>query len=72
MTPFDLGQCRRHAASCMPEGSPRRRVELETLLMFLVLTGSFALVGLLIPFADNILRPVDDMAAADHHDNLQA
>lgn len=56
----------------MPEGSPRRRVELETLLMFLVLTGSFALVGLLIPFADNILRPVDDMAAADHHDNLQA
>ena len=42
---------------------------METLLMFLVLIGSFALVGLLVPFSDNILRPIDEMVAADHRDN---
>jgi hypothetical protein len=46
-----------------------RRVVLENLLMFLVLIGSFALVALLVRFSENIIRPVDDMAAADHRDN---
>ena len=39
--------------------------------MFLVLIGSFALVGLLVPFSENILRPIDDMATADRRDNVQ-
>jgi hypothetical protein len=37
--------------------------------MFLVLLGSFAMVGLLVRFSENVIRPVDDMAAADHRDN---
>jgi hypothetical protein len=44
---------------------------LETLLMFVALIGSFALVGLLVPFSENILRPLDDTATADHRDNVQ-
>jgi len=48
-----------------------RRLLLETLLMFVALIGSFALVGLLVPFSENILRPLDDTPAADHRDNVQ-
>ncbi|MGO9606444.1 MAG: hypothetical protein ACLQAT_24150 [Candidatus Binataceae bacterium] len=42
---------------------------METLLMFLLLIGSFALVGFLVPFSQKVLRPVDEMAATDHRDN---
>ncbi|MGP0092502.1 MAG: hypothetical protein ACLPKB_21455 [Xanthobacteraceae bacterium] len=44
---------------------------METALMFLVLIGSFALVGLLVPFSENVLRPVGDTATADRRDNAQ-
>jgi len=39
--------------------------------MFLVLIGSFAVLGLLVRFSDNILRPIDDVAAADRRDNAR-
>jgi len=39
---------------------------LETLLVFLALIGSFALIGLLIRFSENVIRPADDVASADH------
>ena len=39
--------------------------------MLLLLIGSFAVVGLLIPFSENILRPLDDMADADRRNNAQ-
>ena len=48
-----------------------RRVVLETLLMFVALIGSFALVGLLVPFSENVLRHLDDTAAADHRDHVR-
>ncbi len=41
---------------------------LETLLIFLALIGSFALVGLLVRFSENVIRPADDMASADRRD----
>jgi hypothetical protein len=51
------------------ESSPRKaRVVLETLLIFLALVGSFALVGLLVRFAENVIHPADDMASADRRD----
>jgi len=70
---FDLDQCPATVALDR-EGQKDhrgRRVVLETLLMFLVLIGSFALVGLLVRFSENILRPVGDMAATDHRDKVQ-
>jgi hypothetical protein len=42
------------------------RKYLEILLMFLALIGSFALVGLLVRFSENVIRPIAKMAAADH------
>ncbi len=69
---FDLGQCPARAALDR-EGQKDHRgrsVALETLLMFLVLIGSFALVGLLVRFSEKILRPVGDIAAADHRDKV--
>jgi len=39
--------------------------------MFVALIGSFALVGLLVPFSENVLRPLDDTAAADHRDHVR-
>lgn len=45
-----------------------RRVVLETLLIFLALIGSFALVGLLVRFSENVIHPADDMASADRRD----
>ena len=44
---------------------------LEILLIFLLLIGSFAAVGLLVPFSDHILRPIDAVASTDHRDNAQ-
>ncbi len=41
---------------------------LETLLIFLALIGSFALVGLLVRFSENVIHPADDMASADRRD----
>jgi len=62
------GESRFVAVRKIPRG---RKVRLEILLMFLLLIGSFALVGLLVPFSDNILRPIDEVAATDHRDNAQ-
>ena len=42
---------------------------MEALLIFLMLLGSFALVGLLVRFSENVIRPADDMASAEHRDN---
>jgi hypothetical protein len=39
--------------------------------MFLALIGSFALIGLLVRFSENILRPVGDTATAGDRDNVQ-
>jgi len=42
---------------------------LEILLMFLTLIGSFALVGLLVRFSENVIHPIAETAAADHRNN---
>jgi hypothetical protein len=76
-----LADCNRHGALWFwlgiqreppdPSGKAhrQRRLVLETLLIFLALLGSFALVGLLVRFSENVIRPVDEMAAADHRGN---
>ena len=64
-----LGQCPARVAGASRKAHRGRRVVLESLLMFLVLIGSFALVGLLVRFSENVLRPTDDVAAPDHRNN---
>ena len=59
---FDLGQNPARAACASWKARRGRRVVLETSLFFLVLLGSFALVGLLVRFSENVIRPADDMA----------
>jgi len=55
----------RHGAFWFRSISSERRPVLETLLIFLALLGSFALVGLLVRFSKRVIRPVDETAAAD-------
>jgi len=63
--PLTLSQCSAKAACASKKIHRGRRVVLETLLIFLALIGSFVLVGLLIRFSENVIRPTDDMASSE-------